>query len=318
MNQPLLSICIPTYNRSKYLKEALDCLSENQKSLQYDVEVLISDNHSTDETQQIIEGKIDDGLKCVYLRNEENIGPDRNFVQCFNKAKGKYIWLIGDDDYLQPHAINKVCEVLSRNEYGLVYIENSSDEFTCQMYDTVCDFLSHINIMITFMSGNIINSEVVKSVDGEKYFGSFLVQMPYFITSALLEGNNIFIKGDILKCGAASGKNGCYNFFQVFMLNYFTIWEEFVQEGAISKKDYAYIKRITFERFHLDYVFRTLIGQPSQALDMSGCNEITFRYFGGHLYLYTNLIRKFKEYYWSIFRHDVHVFRTKLIDKFNK
>lgn len=51
--QPLLSICIPTYNRSTYLEEAL-CNIINDTSFSDDIEIIISDNASTDNTQEIV------------------------------------------------------------------------------------------------------------------------------------------------------------------------------------------------------------------------------------------------------------------------
>ena len=51
--QPLLSVCIPTYNRSTFLQEALMNLLDNQKTCEFCVEILISDNCSTDETESV-------------------------------------------------------------------------------------------------------------------------------------------------------------------------------------------------------------------------------------------------------------------------
>lgn len=315
VKQPLLSVCIPTYNRSTFLQEALRNLLDNQKTCEFCVEILISDNCSTDETGSVVETYISKGLKCRYVHNEENIGPDANFVQCFNLAKGKYIWLIGDDDYLEPGALQIVCESLENYEYGLVHIKLSNNEVLRTEYNKVSNFLSDINIMITFMSANIINRTVVSSIKGQDYFGTFLVQVPYYIGAALAYTRNLILEANVLSTGHNSAANGGYNFFTVFMVNYFSIWREFIKKGYLSPKDYEYIKKETFERFHLNYIYRHLIGQPNQALDMSGCIKTTLRYFGMNLYLYTNLLRKCGNYYWMLLRHKVHMVRMKTMYK---
>lgn len=73
VSRPLLSICIPTYNRAIFLKDALSHLRESLQNLSFQVEVIISDNHSEDDTQTIVMDFIEKGLKCRYICNEQNI-----------------------------------------------------------------------------------------------------------------------------------------------------------------------------------------------------------------------------------------------------
>jgi glycosyltransferase involved in cell wall biosynthesis len=128
-SQPLLTIAIPTYNRRKYLEELLICL-EPQLAGQHDVELLVSDNASTDDTQEMVEGFRQRGLQIRYIRNEENIGADGNFLQCFRLATGKYLWIFGDDDLLTPKAIGQILFLLRQGEetadFDLVYLSSTS------------------------------------------------------------------------------------------------------------------------------------------------------------------------------------------------
>src|SRR5258705_7168898 len=122
-NRPLLTIAVPTYNRSSFLDELLSCLFEQCMS-DAQVELLVSDNASTDETSAIVTGYIDRGLQIRYLRNNSNIGADANFMQCFDKALGKYVWLIGDDDLVVPGAVGKIVSYLRAGEYSLIYVNS--------------------------------------------------------------------------------------------------------------------------------------------------------------------------------------------------
>ena len=126
-NQPLLTISIPTYNRSFFLNELLSCLLDQCIS-NPKIELLVSDNDSPDETPSIVRAYIDRGLKIRYLRNSSNVGADGNFLQRFEKARGKYVWIIGDDDVVEPGAIGKIIAYLEANEYNLIYVSSYAFE----------------------------------------------------------------------------------------------------------------------------------------------------------------------------------------------
>ena len=97
----LLTICLPTYNRANVLSESLEhIVSQITDENKTKVEILVSDNCSTDNTPEVVKSFIERGIPIVYNRNSENLGSDGNFLYCINNASGKYIWLLGDDDYL--------------------------------------------------------------------------------------------------------------------------------------------------------------------------------------------------------------------------
>lgn len=113
----LLSICIPTYNGAKYIEKNIDTiLNQIQKyNLNY-VEIVVSDNCSTDKIPQIMKNYVErypDIIK--YSRNEKNLGYDGNVMKCCEIAQGKFIHLFGDDDYYSPSGLKLLCEVLSKN-----------------------------------------------------------------------------------------------------------------------------------------------------------------------------------------------------------
>ena len=90
MEQKLLSICFPTYNRAKCIGEQLRRLSWVDHSVLDDVEIIVSDNCSPDETKDVILS-YKPKLEFHYNRNEKNLGPDENYLYCFSHATGKYI-----------------------------------------------------------------------------------------------------------------------------------------------------------------------------------------------------------------------------------
>ena len=110
-----LSICIPTYNRSRWLRNCLESIQiaslELETTKQF--EVCISDNGSSDETSDIISKFSRSAQFSVKTRaNLTNQGIVRNFLDVVNLAKGEFVWLVGDDDLLVPKAIKKILQLI--------------------------------------------------------------------------------------------------------------------------------------------------------------------------------------------------------------
>lgn len=120
--RPLLTLCIPTWNRADELRLLLETLRP-QIAEAPDVELLISDNNSTDQTPVVVRQAMDGGLRCRYMRNEENIGADANFLQCYRMAQGAHVWIFGDDDVLLPGSLLFVLKLLRRRPYELIYMQ---------------------------------------------------------------------------------------------------------------------------------------------------------------------------------------------------
>ena len=117
MTKPLLSICIPTYNRANYLKDCLDSIVDQfeNKEIYNQIEVVISDNASTDETTEIVKSFQVKFKNIRYFRNDTNLGVDRNILNMVEKSSGEYCLPIGDDDgFFQksfPYIINRIKEL---------------------------------------------------------------------------------------------------------------------------------------------------------------------------------------------------------------
>jgi glycosyltransferase involved in cell wall biosynthesis len=129
---PLLSICIPTYNRSHFLKESLTCILASAEHYKDQVEIVVSDNASTDDTKEVVEGFIEAGHVINYIRQKENIGPHRNFRAVVELSHGRYVWLFGDDDRM---AVETVGEVLRK-------IKDGADMVICNISVWSHDFTS--------------------------------------------------------------------------------------------------------------------------------------------------------------------------------
>ncbi|WP_017314265.1 glycosyltransferase family 2 protein [Mastigocladopsis repens] len=112
--QKLLTIAIPTFNRATLLDKQLSWLSQAIQGYESDCEILISDNCSTDNTQEVIKKwqEILSNISFKFNKNNENIGLMRNLAYCINNTNSKYLWVIGDDDEIQKTALYYVVKNL--------------------------------------------------------------------------------------------------------------------------------------------------------------------------------------------------------------
>lgn len=104
-NRPLLSICIPTYNRAGFLRECL--ASVQTQGAEGLFEVVVSDNASTDDTLSVLE-EFSTLLPLRWTIQDQNLGPDRNFDAVVAFARGEYCWLLGSDDVAESGAVPKL------------------------------------------------------------------------------------------------------------------------------------------------------------------------------------------------------------------
>ena len=115
-SNPLVSICIPTYNSAKIIRPLLESL---KKQSYQNVEIVISDDASSDETISIIRSFRFSKLRVQ--KNKHNLGYGRNLQQLEKLAKGEIIYLMAHDDILINDGITKTVHAFCRDpQVGVV------------------------------------------------------------------------------------------------------------------------------------------------------------------------------------------------------
>jgi abequosyltransferase len=228
--QPLLTIAIPTYNRSKQLDLALSVLIP-QAIRHPDVEILISDNCSPDDTSEVVNrylGPANPNIR--YQRHDHNIGPDANFISCYDRAQGKYFWLCGDDDIIVAGALDRLLERLHAEEYDLIYatsygfrndyIAEYQGDPLRRRYHTVTSahqFALIVNIMFTFISGIIVNKERLERLPHEpltNFIGTNLIQLSWVLPLLPHHTRSLVLWERVV--AGRGGDAGGYSFGKVF------------------------------------------------------------------------------------------------------
>lgn len=114
MSEIILSICIPTYNRGIYLNSSLQSIFKQIEGNKL-VEVIVSDNQSTDDTHNIIQPylKYDN---FTYNQQQINVGMSKNIMHVVSLAKGEFCWLVGDDDFIIQGVIDELVRLIQTNK----------------------------------------------------------------------------------------------------------------------------------------------------------------------------------------------------------
>jgi len=105
------TIAIPTYNRGHTIRNAIESAMIQDMP---DLEILVIDDQSTDQTFEIVQSYSDPRLRVV--RNEINVGLFGNFNRCLELANSQYIRILCDDDKLLPGCIRREVDVMDANE----------------------------------------------------------------------------------------------------------------------------------------------------------------------------------------------------------
>lgn len=112
---PFLTLAIPTYNRADKLRITLEriggMIAESDFLIE-NVEILVSNNASTDNTHNVLQDFKIKGVKFRFYNQGENLGLDGNMRFLYRHSKGDYVWFFSDDDVLFQGAIDKVFAAL--------------------------------------------------------------------------------------------------------------------------------------------------------------------------------------------------------------
>lgn len=185
----LLSICIPSYNRA-------DCLPDLLHSIvkQYDerVEIVICDNGSSDDTEEVVAYWQKQYPRIVYERFSKNVGPDRCFIRSVEMGSGTFCWLMGDDDIIEPNGLKKVLEALNDSLTGITvnraaydrflqkrWIEPSQERTGDKLFQEAEACFSSLFVLFGFLSAQVVKRSLWMSIVEEEevslYFNAYVL-----------------------------------------------------------------------------------------------------------------------------------------------
>lgn len=231
--KPTLSICIPTYNRANHLKKTLDSIVL-QKAFGEDVEIIISDNASTDETEQVASSYCKKYDNIMYYRNEQNVR-DKNYPIVLSRANGLYRKLCNDTmcfiedslDYM-INAIKSSCT----NKPVLFWHQNIGEKIDIKTHD-INQAISYISYWATSISCYGVWEE--DFLYNEHGCEDLLWQVPNLYNNIVQKKSvNIYVK-EFYKIQTVENKDMTYGLFQVFYKNFINYVDKQVSVGNFSQ-----------------------------------------------------------------------------------
>lgn len=111
MKQVTLTICIPTYNRARYLLVLLGMLVETLGVFSHSYELVISDNASSDNTNEVVDS-FKERLPIRYFRQPTNIGVESSLLFAIAQAEGQFFMYLADDDFIDIHGLTQAIDLL--------------------------------------------------------------------------------------------------------------------------------------------------------------------------------------------------------------
>jgi glycosyltransferase involved in cell wall biosynthesis len=207
----LLSIAIPTWNRADQLKVALEWLLPQVVNHIEDIEFIISDNCSTDNTVEIVNKIITDfpEIDFVFNQQSENTGFFGNFQKCTELGTAKFFWLLSDDDYVFPDLISEILDVVKKNEVGAIFLNDWTNDIDAKEQYNI-DFLNkeeffsdrpyrHSLISSVIYRHNVLGDDIIfQELKGNALvaYAVFLKAIHSYNNFAVIKGNSLFIKND--------------------------------------------------------------------------------------------------------------------------
>ena len=245
----LLSILVPTFNRDNYLDRLLSELSRQIKESDTSeiVEVLISDNASSDNTKSIIDYHLSGNSNFSGVRHSSNIGAESNLISLLERASSKFFWFIGDDDLPVAGLIGHVTSQLIEISPSLLYLPSvwAPDISTIDLEqskklsfvpNSPLKTAQNLHIWTTFISSWIFNADqafsspsVLQQILSLK--GSSLPQLGW-ILPLLVQSQSPILVASRPCILATSGNSGGYSILSTFLIHYPTIVNIYTTKAA--------------------------------------------------------------------------------------
>ena len=206
--EPILSICIPTYNRPNSFKKMIEML---MPQLDEDIEIVVRDDSSDSKTEKIFKKATENSKSKKQYFKGEKIGLDAANLFLLKKSRGSFIWWLSDDDLLLDNGIKTVLKLIKKHKnLNFIWANFAYNEISHLAVDREDGFFSDRNEVlislgtsIGLLSTYILRREVAMS--GIDYASKHVYGFSFASTSVVfwvltLPGKSYFMRGPFILC----------------------------------------------------------------------------------------------------------------------
>jgi len=246
-DKPLLSICIPTYNRAEYLDKSLASIVRQNEFNSELVEIVISDNASIDNTEEIVEKYKKQYNNIYYSKNNENI-KDKNFPIVIGNAHGIFRKLCNDTAIFERDSIQHMLNTIIKNKSKkpVLFFMDFRNKRRKKMYfvDNYDTFMKFVSFWSTWICSFGIWEDDYEKLN-DKFDGcslSLWQTKVLFETIAqkkkcVIDNRKLFVIQGVVK------KNMSYGIYDIFYINYLNLCQQYVSLQILSKKTFEYLRK---------------------------------------------------------------------------
>ena len=244
MGKPLLSICIPTYNRSEYLKESIDSIICQEEFISKQVEIVIADNASTDDTEITAKFYAQNYENILYFRNEKNINND-NFPFALSKGNGILKRLCNDTPCFEAGSLRYICSVIKKYAQSRPYIcwlgakgRPNVEEMNFR------NGVKAASYWMTAISCFSIWDDECNKIETDTFGAELLLwQVRKMLELSSAKDDIILINKELTSTQTVDRKNISYGLYHVFYENYFTLLTPYFENGKLTEEDKDYLEK---------------------------------------------------------------------------
>lgn len=272
----VLSICIPTYNRIRKTSALVNAILGH---IGLDIEVVVVDNCSTDDTEVVLSTIRDSRFK--YLRNKEAIGGMPNILKSLTYGSGRYVLLCLDKDWVLPENIPTFIQRLKQLDVGVGQCSLNSEEYLEDIsYNAGLESMLHIAYTSEHPSGLFIKNAILKQrpiiesiVDKYKTFAFLpeLLKAEVAVSEKAGRINMPFVFTETLEACekevSHTYKGDNIYFFPKNIINRLTIYSENLFNLNISKND----KIVVLKRLFVSLLNASTLGFKEVMKNKSIC-----------------------------------------------
>lgn len=301
MSKPLLSICIPTYNRAEYLARSIESIICQDEFKTKQVEIVISDNASTDNTEAVARKYTKKCDNIFYYRNVENISND-NFPFVLSKGNGVLRRLCNDTLCFKAGSLSYICDIIKKYEQTKPFIcwfgaKGKPDIEELNFRDGIRELSYWITSIACF---SIWDSECVK-IETDTYGAELLLwQVRKTLELASKKNEMVLVNKVLTSTQVVHKKNISYGLYHVFYENYFVLLNPYFESGRLTEEDKEFLEKDLLLSFFPDWCVKWKLQnttlQYSKTEDL--CENI-YQQFHNKPY-WKEYTKKFNKIYWKL------------------
>lgn len=258
MSKPVVSICIPTLNRCEQLKKTIESIVIQPEFIDGRVEIVISDNASTDDTRTVVEGLREKYQSIIYHRNEKNIG-NENFPLVLSLGNGMLRKLNNDTLLFAENSLESICDFVNsyKDTKPVIFFPNGEVSDTESKMMTFRDFVTTVSYWVTWIGGFSIWEDDCDGLKNDTFgCDEKLWQVRKIYELACRKDKAVIFDSKYGNTQIVPKKDISYGLYHVFYENYMSFLRPYFEKGNITKEDIEKVERDLLFNFFLDWMIK--------------------------------------------------------------